>query len=219
LLSKYAGFIDYGFLDAAGANALKRKKTHVKPDAANCVEWLREIGGQLEGAPTLLRVYWYDAEFEPSDPRYPSQRKYFDAIARTPGLQLRLGHLRESVPNWHYAMKKALERYGVDPDEFEKHFSFQSVLSQKGVDTLITLDLVRLAQTNAYQTAILVAGDRDLAEPVRVAQDFGCRVLLAVPPKAGVAQELRQVADAVITIDDATLGRILRVSEGTPTPA
>jgi uncharacterized LabA/DUF88 family protein len=220
LLGKYAGFIDYGFLDAAGSTALKRKKTDVKPNASGCVEWLREAGGKLDGTPTLLRVYWYDAAFDPTDGRYPSQRKYFDAIAATPGLQLRLGHLRERTPSWHYALRKALERCNVDPDAFEEHFSFRSVLAQKGVDTLITLDLVRLAQAGAYQTAILLAGDRDLAEPVRVAQDFGCRVLLAIPPGAGVAQELRQVADAVLEIDRPTLKRILRVSERPiPTPA
>ncbi|MGH8906868.1 MAG: NYN domain-containing protein [Egibacteraceae bacterium] len=44
---------------------------------------------------------------------------------------------------------------------------------QKGVDTLVTLDLVRLAQRNAYDTAILIAGDRDLAEAIRTAQDSG----------------------------------------------
>lgn len=220
MIGKYAGFIDYGFLDAAGASALKRKKTDIKPDAAGCVQWLRDAGDQLTGTPAFLRVYWYDAEFDPSDARYSSQRKYFDAIASTPGVQLRLGHLRESIPNWHYALKKALKRCDIDPDAFEEHFSFRSVLSQKGVDTLITLDLVRLAQAGAYQTAILLAGDRDLAEPVRVAQDFGCRVLLAVPRGAGVAKELRQVADAILPIDNATLNRILRVNpQGAPTPA
>ncbi|HUA74356.1 MAG TPA: NYN domain-containing protein [Solirubrobacteraceae bacterium] len=213
MLGKYAGFIDYGFLDAAGSKALGRHKTDVKPDAAGCVEWLRSVGGQLEGTPTLLRVYWYDAAFAPTDERYSSQRRYFDAIARTPGVQLRLGHLRERTPNWHYALRRSLERCEVNLEEFEEYFDFKKELSQKGVDTLITLDLVRLAQSHAYQTAILLAGDRDLAEPVRVAQDSGCRVLLAVPPGAGVAEELRQVADEVISLDHEVLRQILRVAE------
>jgi uncharacterized LabA/DUF88 family protein len=212
VLGKYAGFIDYGFLDAAGSTALKQPKQDVKPNAAGCVEWLREIGATLDGAPTLLRVYWYDAAFDPSDKRYQSQRRYFDAIATTPGLQLRLGHLRERTPNWHYALKQALKQYEIDPDDFAEYFSFRTELSQKGVDTLITLDLVRLAQCGAYQTAILLAGDRDLAEPVRVAQDAGCRILLAMPNGAGVAKELRQVADEIITIDDKALKRVLQAS-------
>ncbi|HUB73990.1 MAG TPA: NYN domain-containing protein [Solirubrobacteraceae bacterium] len=213
MLGKYAGFIDYGFLDAAGAKALGRKKAEVKPNAGGCVDWLRTVGPKLDGTPTLLRVYWYDAAFDPSDARYPSQRRYFDAIGRTPGVQLRLGHLRERTPSWHYALRKALERCNVDPDEFEEHFGFKKELAQKGVDTLITLDLVRLAQSHAYQTAILLAGDRDLAEPVRVAQDAGCRVLLAIPPRAGVADELRQVADAVLNLDRKVLERILKLPE------
>jgi uncharacterized LabA/DUF88 family protein len=217
VLGKYAGFIDYGFLDAAGSKALNQRKTDVKPDGAGCVAWLREFGSQLEGTPALLRVYWYDAAFPPTDERCASQRRYFDAIARTPGLQLRLGQLRERTPNWHYALRRALEHCNVDLDEFEEHFSLRKELSQKGVDTLITLDLVRLAQSHAYQTAILLAGDRDLAEPVRVAQDSGCRVLLAVPPGAGVADELRQVADEVISLNRDILHRILRVT-GQPEP-
>jgi hypothetical protein len=32
---------------------------------------------------------------------------------------------------------------------------------------LITLDLVRLAQCGAFHTAVLIAGDQDLTEPVR----------------------------------------------------
>lgn len=219
MLGKYAGFIDYGFLDAAGASALKLPKKNVKPNAEGCVEWLREIGADLDGTPTPLRVYWYDAAFDPADGRYKSQRRYLDAIARTPGLQLRLGHLRERVPDWHYALKKALKQCNIDPDDFAEYFEFRSELSQKGVDTLITLDLVRLAQCGAYQTAILLAGDRDLAEPVRVAQDAGCRVLLAVPRGAGVAKELQQVADAIIDIDTEILTRILKTPEKSPTQA
>jgi len=66
---------------------------------------------------------WYDGAFDPRDRRYESQRRYFDAIASTPGLQLRLGHLREVRPRWQYALRKALESCGVDEAEFGKHFS------------------------------------------------------------------------------------------------
>jgi uncharacterized LabA/DUF88 family protein len=163
----------------------------------------------------LLRVYWYDGSLDPSDNGYRGQRRYFNAIANTPGVQLRLGHLKRSTPSWHYPLRQALEAMGVDANEFAEHFEFKPQLSQKGVDTLIVLDLVRLGQEASYDTAVLVAGDRDLAEAVRTAQDAGRRVVLAHPEGAGVAQELRQLADHVVEIGVPHLSRMF----ATPEPA
>ena len=156
----------------------------------------------------LLRTYWYDGSLDPRDAGYHAQRRYFNAIANTPGIQLRLGHLKRTTPSWHYPLRQALETMSVDPDEFAQHFQFRPQLSQKGVDTLIVLDLVRLGQQGTYDTAILVAGDRDLAEAVRTAQDAGRRVVLAHPEGAGVAQELRQLADHVLEIGIPHLTRM-----------
>lgn len=48
---------------------------------------------------------------------------------------------------------------------------------------------------------MLLAGDRDLAEPVRTAQYAGCRVVVAtVGGQASLAKELAQLADEVIEI-------------------
>jgi len=105
------------------------------------------------------------------------------------------------------------KHFGVDPDrlvgEFERHFRFSPERHQKGVDTLIALDLVRLAQTKAYDTAVLIAGDRDLAEAVRTAQDAGRHVIIAHPVGAGIATELRQLADVLIPIRADELQRML----------
>jgi uncharacterized LabA/DUF88 family protein len=82
--------------------------------------------------------------------------------------------------------------------EFGRHYTFRDEVEQKGGDSLIVLDLVRLAQHRAYDTAYLIAGDRDLAEAVRVAQDEGRRVVLLRPQHdGGVATELRHLADEV----------------------
>ena len=48
-------------------------------------------------------------------------------------------------------------------------------MEQKGVDSLMVLDLVRLAQLRAFDTALVVAGDRDLAEALRVVADDHAR--------------------------------------------
>lgn len=197
-MGRFIAFLDVGYLDASSASALGRSKRDIKPKPEQWVAWLKGACGDFPGAPTFLRAYWYDGAFDPRHPSYKGQRKYFDRIADVPGIQLRLGHLKvKKSPKWHYAVKLALRNIGVDEKEFKKHFEFRPELEQKGVDTRITLDIVRLAQRQVYDTAILVAGDRDLAEPVRLAQEEGCRMILVAPEGGSVAWELRHIVDEV----------------------
>lgn len=103
-------------------------------------------------------------------------------------------------------------------DTFNAHWTWRADRTQKGVDTLITLDLVRLAQRGAFRTAVLVAGDQDLAEPVRTAQDAGCRVLIAtVGSQASLAKELAQLADEIIEIPPDNLKQMITVRRALPT--
>jgi len=201
--------VDAGFLKAEGARTLHVKTHQIAPDAQGCVTHLKSLAA-VEGA-TLLRTYWYDGAFESGDPRFQSQRPYLHAISSCPGIQMRLGHIRETTPTWQHAVKKAIANCGVTLADFEKHFQFRPVLEQKGVDTLIVLDLVRLAQRRAYDIAFLIAGDRDLAEAVRVAQDEGRRVILLHPAGGGVATELRHLADEVRPLDEPTLRKMLKI--------
>lgn len=71
------------------------------------------------------------------------------------------------------------------------------------------LDLVRLAERGVSDVAALVAGDRDFAEAVRVAQEAGRTVVLAVPPGAGMAKELRQLADLVVVLPPEWISQML----------
>ena len=60
---------------------------------------------------------------------------------------------------------------------------------QKGVDTLITLDLLTLARERSVATVYLLTGDEDLREAVVAAQSLGVQVvLLGVPPRDGSRQ-------------------------------
>lgn len=206
------GFLDFGYLKAAAAASLGVSGGRLRPVAEECVKWIVDAGTRLPGNPRFLRLYWYDGAFDPGDARHASQRRFFDAIERTPGIRLRRGHVLEYTPKWQYPLKQALRALDVDSKDFERHFRFRPELVQKGVDTRITLDLVSLAQRRVYDVAVLIAGDRDLAEPVRVAQDEGRRVIVATPAGAGLAWELKHLADGVLTIDAAALGRMFRVS-------
>ncbi len=57
---------------------------------------------------------------------------------------------------------------------------------QKGVDSLIIMDLIELARNHAITEAVLLSGDEDLRVGVQLAQSFGVRVhLLGVEPTRG----------------------------------
>lgn len=215
----YAGFIDAGFLKAEGRKARGMSSSaRVAVAAAELVEWLDVLSARYPNdLGSFLRAYWYDGAHDPRDPRYGAQRRYFDAIAATPGVQVRLGHLQERDPRWQHAIKKAIEACGVELAEFERHFTFRPEQYQKGVDSLIVLDLVRLAERRAYDVAVLIAGDRDIAPAVRAVQDAGAKVIVAHPEGAGVATELRQLADHVEPIDADSLSRIVLESSSRAT--
>ena len=207
-----AGFVDAGYLIAEGAKAIDKRPTQVLPRASYVTEWLsRQANGQI------IRTYWYDGALPTTHPAYEKQRRYFDAIAYTPGIQLRLGHLVERQSRLEGPMRRALRTtangLGIPADqliaEFDKNWTFYPDRQQKGVDTLMTLDMVRLASRSAFETAIVISGDRDLAEVVRTVQDYGVRVLIATPNRASVAGEVLQLADNVIDIGQDAIQKML----------
>lgn len=208
------GFVDSGYLKAEGARALSSGDGggRVRLDAGRVVRWIRELAASEAVGEPFLRCYWYDGAFDASDQRSVSQRRYFDAIASTPGLTLRLGHLVERQDRNRMGIERALERFGVDPVEFGRVFDFRRAeLTQKGVETLMVTDLLSAAFRAQMSTAVVIAGDRDLAEALRVVQEQGVRVVLAVPESVAVAAEVRHLADELVTIGGSELATMLHV--------
>lgn len=74
---------------------------------------------------------------------------------------------------------------------------FNNVGRQKGVDSLLVIDLIELARNQVLGDAILLAGDDDLTIGVTIAQSFGVRVhLLGIAPShRNQSSELRMEAD------------------------
>ncbi len=162
-------FVDAGYLTAGARSCLKVPCTP-RIDGDALTSWARFA---YRSDIDLLRTYVYDAQYPDDADRYPDQRAYFDALAAEPGIRLRLGHL--------------VERSAGSP---------RAAWQQKGVDTLVVLDLVRLAQLRAYDIALIIAGDRDLAEALRVvADDHARRVILFSVEGSPPAQELVHAAD------------------------
>ena len=70
---------------------------------------------------------------------------------------------------------------------------------QKGVDSLIVRDLMRLSENRAISTAFLLGGDEDLRQGVVEAQEMGVRVaLVGIEP----FDEQNQAATLIREADD-----------------
>ena len=213
--STHAGFIDAGFLRAEGARTLGESPRNVRLDAEAVVAWFKDLAYRGDG--TFLRAYWYDAGFDKGHDHADGQRRFFMALSQTAGIQLRLGRIVEHRPWFEPGIRDALRRtatgLGLDPtslmEEFDRNWTFRPERRQKGVDTLLAMDLVRLAGRRVYDTAVLISGDRDLAEAVRAAQELGSRVVVATPDRYCVAREVIDLADMVLEIDEEGLHRIL----------
>ena len=104
----YICFIDVGYLRAEGAKVLGARARNVRPDAEKVAEWARNLRGQKAVDAQFLRAYWYDGAFDPSHPEYAGQRRFFNAIAQTPGIQLRLGHIAERQHRLRNPIRSAL---------------------------------------------------------------------------------------------------------------
>ncbi len=81
---------------------------------------------------------------------------------------------------------------------------------QKGVDVKLAIDMVNRARQNIYDTAVLVSGDGDFVELVRLLQDMGKHVINAnSPPNTARSYHpsgpLRKTCDHRIVMDEKFL--------------
>jgi uncharacterized LabA/DUF88 family protein len=205
--SKLIGMIDAGFLRESGARALRVKLEDLAIEPGAIVDWLDRCARRLNAI--HLRCYWYDAAYQTRGPNYTEQRKFFDLIEDTPGMQIRLGSLIERPQPWQSKVRQAAVDSGLEPKEFMSRLGIKKQYEQKGVDTLLVMDMVRLAQQGSYDYAVLVAGDRDLAEAIRTAQEFGRSVFVAAPHNIKVSREVACLSDEMLWLTEPILKRML----------
>ena len=89
---------------------------------------------------------------------------------------------------------------------------------QKGVDSLIVRDLMRLSQNRAISTAYLLGGDEDLRQGMVEAQDMGVRVVLVgIAPfgQQNQAGTLTREADDVMVLSREDLNPVFQRREAT----
>lgn len=102
----------------------------------------------------LIRVYYYDAIPEKNDPNYQAQYNKIKSIQYNNDFDIRLG---KSI-------------------KIKNHKNKNSEYRQKGVDTLIAIDMLTKAYQNHYDIAILIIGDEDVREVVNAVKDTGKKV-------------------------------------------
>ena len=98
----------------------------------------------------LIRAYYYDAIVDSGEFAYQDQEKYFDEIKKEEKLEVKLGRLIKTNKNYR----------------------------QKGVDILLTIDMLSKAYMNHYDWGILLAGDDDYLDLVYTIKNItGKRVI------------------------------------------
>ncbi len=86
---------------------------------------------------------------------------------------------------------------------------------QKGVDVLVYRDLITLAQNRAISDALLLAGDEDLREGVRLVQEMGVRVVVAgiasSDDEPNQSPDLLNEADETLELDETDLSGLIHL--------
>lgn len=213
--SCYAVFIDVGYLRAEGKNFFCNltSQTRIRMNTREIVDWCRGIEGHLH------KAYWYDGTYPKNHKSAKSQQNTLSELKQIPDFELRLGRIVEirpkNEPGLRATLNKMVSDLGQDPiqfiNELEKNGAFKPEHKQKGVDTLLVLDLVMLAQQGKIDKAVLITGDGDFTEAVRVAQNLGTRVSVATPNRNSVARDLSKLADNIIDLDQETLNKMTTV--------
>ena len=158
-------------------------------DGSNLYHSLKNIFGRTDldinkfchrilGRRKLTRIYYYNARvgIKEEPERYKHQQAFFASVNAIPYSELRLGRL--VYTNWP----------SVPPYE-------------KGIDVQLATDMITHSFRNNYDVAVLVAGDNDFVGALQAIKDNGEHVEVSLFGKRGSSQQLRKVADKVITIN------------------
>jgi uncharacterized LabA/DUF88 family protein len=132
----------------------------------------------------LLRCYFYYC------PPWMSQNPTEDEIRRMTAHEKFVEEI-ESIDRWKIRLGKLEKRRDGDRDVF----------SQKRVDVMLSVDMVRHAAAGHIQHAVIVAGDSDFIPAVNAAQEHGATITLVCSPDRSAHKDLIKLADEVMYFD------------------
>jgi uncharacterized LabA/DUF88 family protein len=170
-------FIDGGYI----LKALQEAK--LNPDYSRIADYiLAPLRRQIPI--DLLRCYFYYC------PPWMSQNPTEDELRRMAAHDKFVEEI-ESIDRWKIRLGKLEKRRDGDRDVF----------SQKRVDVMLSVDMVRHAAAGHIQHAVLVAGDSDFIPAVNAAQEHGATITLVCSPDRSAHKDLIKVADEVMYFD------------------
>ena len=129
--------------------------------------------------PQFIRAYYYDALPDPSEVGYQIQDEYVRRVKDNDFVEARLRRLKKS----------------------------QQGARQKGVDTLIAIDMLSKAYENHYDVAVLLAGDDDFLDLVRAVKSTGKQIYGAFFLEH-ISQALQDEFDRRLFLKKDTLAKI-----------
>ena len=189
-----AVFIDGAYLE----KLLRDEQGGIPIDLEKLSDWLMERvrGGTAEIPMAHLRSYYYHAlPWEPHEgatreerDRVQNKRSFFHRIEHLNRFEVRLGRTQRFFD----------EACGV--------YRFE----QKGVDVLLSVDLVSLAARGDIQYAVLLAPDGDFVPAVKAAKNSGTVIFLAAGETPPPAWELRKECDQYIPLEREEMQRLRR---------
>ncbi|MDI6815412.1 MAG: NYN domain-containing protein [Dehalococcoidales bacterium] len=182
-LSRVAVFVDGSNLYFAVRDGLHRQD----------IIDVERLAKKLIKGRQLVRIYYYHVPRLEGEPEAARRHQAFlNRLGYVDYLQLRLGRI---VP-------RLLKLRCQSCDKDIEHITH----IQKGVDTRIVIDMVGLALLDAYDVAILVSGDADLAEAVNFIKEHTRKyVENAYIMWQGWAKNLREAADVRICLTEEFL--------------
>jgi len=163
----------YAFIDGGYIRDIIKDKKDVLSDAekyAKLLEYLKNrYFARLDV--DLIRTLYYDAIYlmEDDPVKHREKKEFFNKLQLTiPFFEVKLSDL----------VKTGGGRY-----------------RQKGVDTLIAIDMITKAYLDHYDAAILVAGDRDFVSVVKAVKDYTGKTVYGFYEPTKVSNELLRVLD------------------------
>jgi len=135
------------------------------------------------GRVVISRVYYYDAiiPVEDDPKEHSKQKKFFNKFQLNMNLcEVKLGDLVKTSKGF----------------------------KQKGVDTLIAIDMITKAYLDHYDIAYLVAGDRDFANVVEAVKNYTGKIVIGVYEPTSVSEELLRAFDIKRPIRGEGLAKI-----------
>lgn len=186
------------FVDGSNFYHGLREEFEIKKDEAHKVPTVdfSKFANFLCGSRKLEKIYYYNAPLSQNNEdkeSYKEQQRFFNSLRFVPNLIFTKGRLeKRSIRIEHKGVAKLFGKESV------------SFYVEKGIDVNIAVDMLKLAFTNQYDTAILVSGDGDFASAVEAVKSLGKKVECAYVSKRK-CYHLRQVANRFISLDKSNL--------------